>query len=297
MKLISARPSGAVLLTVSLSWACGGGEPRTPTTPSSPAPRGNSPAGVPFSRNGFFDVAILVDAQAPQTPQAEVERAFDLAAAKMAEKTSEGMARSEIVYGLARGSSATSMAQNYVAANAANPPDGVLVLTNDSTAVTFGGYSTVFRPPFPFRNEYASPRPEVGSDKVYVAVLDFDHPYARCGYNDAGNRVSDVSVGGECRGRPGFPCTRKTSGRAEWMCADSVNDLYADHDYFTASTIIHEFVHPFGIDANENFDHYGTPACVQRGGVTQQQAGDLRLAQLNFGLCPDVFPRFRRPAG
>ncbi len=39
-------------------------------------------------------------------------------------------------------------------------------------------------PPFPFQNEYPSPVPSVGSSRIYVAVVDFDHMYARCGYDD-----------------------------------------------------------------------------------------------------------------
>ena len=79
-----------------------------------------------------------------------------------------------------------------------------------------------------------------------------------------------------------------------WVCSTALRDLYMDRDYFTACTIVHEFLHPFGIDANENLDHYGTPACIARTGMTSQQASDRSLAQLNCGLCPDVFPRFRR---
>ena len=119
-------------------------------------------------------------------------------------------------------------------------------------------------------------------------------PIARCGYDDAGNRVSDVSVGGECRGRAGTRCVQRRSGRAEWMCADAVDELYADHDYFTACTVVHEFLHPFGIDPDANFDHYGTAPCRSRTSMSAADAADLRKAQLSCGLCPDVFARFRK---
>jgi hypothetical protein len=275
--------------------ACGGGSGPTPPTPASTTPTAPpTPAvmpGAPLNRNGVFDAAVVVDAQAPQTAQADVTRVIARAAAKLFEKTGEGLRLSEVVYGMARGPGVSDLARRYATTAAANPPDGVMVLSDDTSARTFGGYSTYFVPPFPFANEYASPRAGVAGANLYVAVVHFDHPYARCGYDDQGNRVSDVSVGGECRNRPGTACVQRGD---RWMCADALADLYADPDYFTACTMVHEFLHPFGIDANPNLDHYGTQECRQRTGMSAQQAGDTREFQLNCGMCPDVYPRFRR---
>ena len=77
------------------------------------------------------------------------------------------------------------------------------------------------------------------------------------------------------------------------MCAGLLDYPYSDHDFFAASNIVHEFLHPFGIDPDPILDHYGTPACISRTGMTSAQAGDLHQAQLNMGMCPDVFSRFR----
>ncbi len=257
---------------------------RTPRTSPTPATSLNR-------TNRVFDVLVLVDALAPQTPREDVVRVFDLAAMHLADKTGEWLRLTDVVYGIARGSNIQVMVNGYLAAHPSNPPDGVLVFTNESQAHTYGGYSFAFKPSIAYQNEYKSPRSEVGADKIYVAVVEFDHIYARCGYNDAGNHVSSVSIDGECRNQPGTKCVQ--SG-GSWVCATTLNDLYANHDYFVATAIIHEFLHPFGIDANEVFDHYGTPNCTKRTGMTAQQADDMFLFQSSAGLCPDVFARFRR---
>ncbi|MDP3047586.1 MAG: hypothetical protein Q8O07_08925 [Chloroflexota bacterium] len=66
----------------------------------------------------------------------------------------------------------------------------------------------------------------------------------------------------------------------------------------TATIIIHEFLHPFGIDPDMNLDHYASTSCFKRGGVTAaQQAAvitDLYESQYYHGMCPDVFARFKR---
>ena len=291
----SIRTMVAVLLLVALA-GCGG--PSNPTPSGSPSP---TPAAIPtpipgalFSSNGVFDATVLVDAQAPQTTTADIQRVFNQAARVFLEKTGAGFSTTGVVYGMSRGSNVSTMARDYALTVAGNPPDGLAVLTNDTTAVTFGGYSFFLVPPFPFRNEFPSPRAGVGETALYIAVIDFDHPYAVCGYDAQGNHVSNVSLGGECRNRPGTPCVQRPSGRAQWTCAGTESDLYADHDYFTACTVVHEFLHPFGIDADANRDHYATPECVARTGMTSSQASDLRAAQVNCGLCPDVYARFRR---
>ena len=78
----------------------------------------------------------------------------------------------------------------------------------------------------------------------------------------------------------------------QWTCNYALNDLYANHDYFTGCTIVHEFMHPFG--SAGNFDHYGTAQCTQRTGMSNGDAMDIRLAQQNCGICPDLYRNFRR---
>jgi hypothetical protein len=289
------------VLAVSLLLALAGcgGSPSTPSTPASTPPSVPPAAptpipGAPLSRNGVFDATVLVDAQGPQTSQADIQRLFARATAIALDKTQSPLRLTGVVYGMARGSSVDSLARAYASTVAGDPPDGLAVLTEDPTAVTFGGYSFSIVPSFPFRNEFPSPRSGVGDTSLYIAVIDYEHAYSRCGYDAQGNRISNVAIGGECRNRAGTPCVQRRSGRAEWTCAGSEGDLYADHDYFTACTVVHEFLHPFGFESNGNLDHYGTPQCIARTGMTAAQAGDPRLAQESCGMCPDVFTRFRR---
>lgn len=181
---------------------------------------------------------------------------------------------------------ALSQATAYVNAHASSPPDGILSLSDDSTATTYGGYSQTLNLPPPNQNRF--PSPSVGAGKAYLAVVDFFHMYARCGYDGSGNHISDVSSGGECRNRSGLTCVN--NGRY-WTCPDVLTDLYADPDYFTGCSVVHEFLHPFGTEGN--YDHYGTAQCTARTGMSQADAQDLRLFQQNCGMCPDLFQKFR----
>jgi hypothetical protein len=164
-------------------------------------------------------------------------------------------------------------------------PDGVLAIFNDAQAVSFGGYSQFFV--MPDRNRFPSPR---AVNEVYLAVVDIQHKYARCGYaSDGETRIGPTSSGGECSNRNGLMCV--DNGRY-WQCPDTLNDLYSMPDRFAACTIVHEFMHPFGSAGNS--DHYGTQQCTQRTGMTAAQATDLHRFQEHCGMCPDVYSAFRR---
>jgi hypothetical protein len=63
---------------------------------------------------------------------------------------------------------------------------------------------------------------------------------------------------------------------------------------YLATTIVHEFMHPFGSAGNN--DHYGTSACTGRTGMSAAEAGDRVRFQWNCGQCPDLFLHFR-PSG
>ncbi len=269
-------------------------------TPGGPRP---APAGNQNSKNGVFDVLVLVDAKGPQVKRVDIERVLEIATLNMGAKTGEWMRLVDVVYGFARGTTGderaqlTSIVNTYLSRNATNPPDGILLFTDTETCRNAGGFSVAVKPPFTYQAEYPSPRADVGAGKIYVAVVEYHHPYSQCGYGVPGGttHISDVSVGGECRNRAGVACVQ--SGE-RWVCPDSLKDLNADLDFSTASIIIHEFLHQFGIDPDMNMDHYASIPCVQRGGVTAAQATavitDLYEAQYYHSMCPDVFPRFKR---
>lgn len=281
--------------------------PPTPTriplpVPAAPRP---TPKSGQNSQNGLFDVVVLVDKRSPDVPRADVTRVFEVAATQMAARTGQWMRLVDVVYGMSRATTGNeyvqmeNLALDYLKQNPANPPEGIILFTDTESCRNAGGFSRSIRPGFAFQNEFKSPRPEVGADKVYLAVVEYNHPYAQCGYGTPGGqtRVSPTAINGECRNRTGVTCV--PSGD-RWTCPNTQNDLYADHDYFIASIIVHEFIHPFGIDPTDlEMDHYGATGCQKRGSFTADQYkalanGDLYEAQLNLGLCPDVFARFRR---
>ena len=255
---------------------CGGGE----MAPSNPAPGGSTGSQDSTS----FRVALLISAgRAPAT--ADIQRMFVRATDLLFQKTGARMTQTDLTNvgsGLA-----LSQAVSYVEAHATAPPDGVVAFSDDATATTLGGYSQTFSLPSPNVNRY--PSPVVGANRGYLAVVDFFHKYARCGYDDAGNRIGTTSANGECRNRSGLVCVN--NGRY-WMCPDATNDLYADPDYFIGCTVVHEFMHPFGNEGN--FDHYGTAQCTSRTGMSQADAQNLNLFQQSCGMCPDLYPKFHR---
>jgi hypothetical protein len=278
--MLDPRRTRPVIVLMLLAAACGGGGGRAPTNPTPP---NSSPPSPPPSGGGAeLRVAVLV--AAARAPSADdVRRVFARANAIILQKTGEQMTQTDYTVGTP--GSPLPQAQTYVNARATAPPDGVLAFSDDAQATTFGGYSQTFALPAPNVNRF--PSPVVGENRTYLAVVDFFHKYARCGYDDAGNRIRSTSGGGECRNRSGLTCV--DNGR-HWTCPDALTDLYADPDYFTACSIVHEFLHPFGREGN--FDHYGTAQCTSRTGMSQADVQNLALFQQSCGMCPDLYGQF-----
>lgn len=180
-------------------------------------------------------------------------------------------------------------ASRYLDAWTGEQPDGIVVWSDDPDAVSFGGFSQTVARLQPFVNRFPGVS---GNNRIYVSTIDYDHKYARCGYDTTGAiRISDKSANGECRNQSGLVCV--DTGRY-WQCPDSLSDFYAQPDVFQASTVVHEFMHPFGSAGNN--DHYGTPTCIARVGMSATEAADLAKGQWNMGQCPDLFLHFR-PTG
>jgi hypothetical protein len=230
-----------------------------------------------------FRVAILNVTSTPK-PMSDVIRVFDLANDMLHRRTGARM-RIVDMRDVGPGSPLGS-AQEYLASLGGDLPDGVLAWAKDANAVDFGGYSTQIIRPEPYANRYPGAN---GSNRVYLAAVHWEHKYSRCGYDASGEtRVGTVSSGGECRGQSGLVCV--DNGRF-WECPGVAGEPYAQPDVFTASSVVHEFMHPFGNAGNN--DHYGTPACRARLGMSAAAAADQRLIQEYCGMCPDVFLHFR----
>jgi hypothetical protein len=229
-----------------------------------------------------FRVAIMLTTGS-RPLESDVMRVFAKANDLLLQKTGERMERVDFFD--AGPGNVSSLAQAYLQRQTTSVPDGILALSDDATATSLGGYSFTLALPSPFQNRFPTPS---SSTREYVAVVDFVHKYARCGYDDAGNRVSATSFGGECRNQTGLQCV--DNGKY-WQCPDTLSDLYSEPDRFPACTFVHEFLHPFGTQGNN--DHYGTAECTARTGMTPAQAQDRRLFQESCGMCPDLYPKFR----
>ena len=240
-------------------------------------------AAVSVQTDTAFRVAVLLSTTRGVDAD-DFARVFARATAILLKKTGEGMIQTDYVdVGPGR---ALDVARRYVNAHSQTPPDGVIVLSDDRESREYGAYSASVQLPSGHVNRF--PSPFEGERAAYVAVVDFFHLYARCGYDSRLNRVGRASRGGECRGVEGLICV--DNGRY-WMCPDSTDDLNADRDYFIGSAIVHEFVHPFGMLGDD--DHWGTPECTARTGMPPEQVVDRRLFQESLGMCPDLFPKFR----
>jgi hypothetical protein len=265
------------LVVVVLAVACSPERAGSPTVPDVP----NAPV-APAADDGTFRVAVLLGATRMPAPD-DARRVFGLAQDILFQKTGARMSEFDLV--TVPIAPPFWQAVSYVA-NSTSPPDGVLAFADDSAATTFGGYSETFSLGTPHVNRF--PSPVMGENQGYLAVVDFFHKYARCGYDGSGNRVSDRSFGGECRNQAGLACV--DNGRY-WTCPDSLHDLYSEPDYFTACTVVHEFMHPFGSEGN--LDHYGTAQCSARTGMSPAEALNRTGFQQSCGMCPDLFGKFR----
>ena len=236
-----------------------------------------------FGASTEFRVAVLLALASPPPPS-DMMRVFDKANELLQLRTGARMTQ----IGVANPGPGvpSQLARTYLDSMPPVLPDGILALSEDATAIGFGGYSQTLAVAPPYANRYPTP---FGDSRAYLAVMHFDHKYARCGYDMSGStRISDRSGGGECRNQTGLLCV--DTGRY-WQCPDTLADLYSQPDHFPACTIVHEFMHPFG--SAGNFDHYGTAQCTARTGMSSAAASDRSLFQQHCGMCPDVYLNFR----
>lgn len=239
-------------------------------------------AGAMPSDDTRFRVTVLQSTARPPEPGA-LARVFARADELLGQKTGEHFVR--LAFADVGPGDPIRKARAYIAAHPDDTPDGFLVLSDDEEAVEYGGYSAVVPRPAGTHNRFPN---SSGDGLVYVAVVDFFHKYARCGYNDRGVRVSSRSRGGECHSERGLQCV---DNGQYWMCPNMTEDPNANFDFFMGCDIVHEFAHPFG-DAGDD-DHYRGAVCAARMHFTPAQAADERAAQESCGICPDVLAKFR----
>jgi len=186
---------------------------------------------------------------------------------------------------------------NYYMAHIASPPNGIIIFREDSGASSLGGYGLLALNliEYGFCNNFQSP--ELGDSSIYGAILDWDHRYGHCGYDEVydetngfdGNRISSISVDGECRNMPGTPCVFRNG---YYMCSniDFENDEYARTRLsFLANTIIHEFLHSFHpTEESLNAYHFGGRDCPE----SDCDSDFLECAEWYSGMCPLIWANF-----
>jgi len=168
-------------------------------------------------------------------------------------------------------------------------PDYVVYFLGDEISVMHGGHAG---------GVYL--QPEVGGVAVIPGGrIDLTHIYGQCGYDDAGkNIISNVSIGGECKNKPGTPCVKKNGVQICVTMARSF--MTSDIFIMQAITVVHELMHVFG-GARTHFDD---PNCAQVMGEEYDSVMakpidgpfDSRFQEY-AGICPYVFEKLRTTYG
>ena len=256
--------------------------PAIPSVTEAPAPA----ASVAPAARAYFTAGIVVDTTSEPVTSQQAQSLVGDANAIFLPLTGFGFQMSDFVED-GEGGTTTDMANRYIQSHLAALPNGIIIFSfgDRGDAKLYGGYGYAVEAPAGFHNTFVSPA--TGDGHIYVAVAHFSHKYAACGYNGQETVQSSVSVDGECRNQPGTACVQHNGYS---MCENAVGNLYASTTtYFNATTIIHEFLHPFSPGGNQ--DHYATPECNQHMGYP---AGffDFQKAEYYNGLCPFVYDNF-----
>lgn len=187
------------------------------------------------------------------------------------------------------GETREDMATRYMLEHPETDANGIILFSygsDDFIRYQLGGYAIATRSLPGVRNTFG------GKDYLPVAVINPEDKYAMCGYNETYQLTSNVSLGGQCRNRPGTACVEHNGYS---MCEGAINDLYASTTtYLTAADIVHEFFHGFGyMDVLE--DHYND-RCAEKMGWQPLDWNDpqvLNDAQFSVNICPDVIAMFK----
>jgi len=263
--------------------------PTALSTPSGPSPTG-TPIDTPPVRPalGVFQISVIVDLSSEPVPRDALPTALEEATAILLERTGFALSLIDVVEQVPS-DTRFLLADRYLNTTTSPLPNGIVIFSfgDDDRARTYGGYSAWISGPEGFYNAFVSPL--AGDRHVYVAFMHWSHRYARCGYGDSQTPISATSIDGECRNQPGTACTMHNGYS---MCANAVDDLYASTPtYFVAANIVHEFMHPFGL--NGVYDHYGTEACQSAMGWTPANwSFSLAEVQIYAGMCPNVYDNF-----
>lgn len=243
----------------------------------------------PTPSKAYFRVVVIVDTTSEPVSRQQAEAVMDESSGILSGLVPFEFQMIDFVED-GGGGVTTEMAGRYIESHLSSLPDGMVIFSHgdDGRAELYGGYSMHYGLDSSFRNRFISPT--LGSTNVYLAVINFDERYGICGYGDSDIPQSTVSIGGECRNRPGTACVEHNGYS---MCEDAVDDLYASTPTYWASTvIIHEFLHSFQPnDGPEKMYHIGSPECNARMGHPSDHLDDEEFQHYN-GMCPFIYTDF-----
>lgn len=235
-----------------------------------------------------FKIAVIIDATTDPVRREEVEEVLAIVAPRFLELTGFRLETIAIVED-GRGGSIERIATNYME-ETSEIPNGILIFSvgDDDRAKVNRAYAQWVPGPEGFRNPFVSPIPDVGDSHVYIAVVQFNHLYAACGYGGMDTIQSPFSSGDECRGVEGEIC-------AEWeglqVCPVALPFLEGNTRIdMAAEPVVHEFMHPFGLGGSEV--HYGTEACNLAMGWKPDHFDEAEGIFHN-GMCPNVYSVFK----
>ena len=233
-----------------------------------------------------FKIAVIVDTTSDPVSQEQAEAVIAIANEKSINLTGFGLQLVEFVEEDS-GVSMENLVTKYMDRHSNNLPNGILVFSvgDEDRAKINRAYAQQIPAPDGFRNAFASPY--LGNGYMYVAVLQFNHRYAACGYDGKDTIQSLVSIGDECRGEDGTACT-------EWegmqVCPSALPFLEGHTPIDLAcGPVIHEIMHAFGNHGPE--DHYTSETCQKAMGW---EPGHYDLAEAEYynDFCPFVYNVF-----
>jgi len=234
----------------------------------------------------YFKVAVMVDTTSDPVSQEQAKAIIALANEKLLDLTGFGLQLVEFAEEDS-GGSIESLVENYMNSHASALPNGILIFSvgDDDRAKVNRAYARQIPAPSGFKNTFVSPY--LGDGYMYVAVLQFNHRYAACGYAGTDTLQSQVSSNGECRGVDGEACAE---WNGMWVCKSALEFLEG-HTPIDLATgpVIHEFMHAFGDKGPD--DHYTSEACHQAMGWEPDHY-DLEEAEYYNDFCPNVYDVF-----
>lgn len=128
-------------------------------------------------------------------------------------------------------------------------------------------------------------------NRLYGSIVDWDHLYGRCGYNDQEQQIGDVSANGECVNQSGLKCVVK-GGYS--FCPNLQDKYYAQNPkMMQLSTVVHEIMHFFGTEGN--MDHNEALCQSKYGGTLENIACTTTdSGECFFNICRYTYENFRK---